>query len=515
MRFVLVRDTAWNGAREATAIGVGLAMVPYMVHMMGADGYGVWLILQLFSVNGLASIAEFGVYGSLVRYLAVYHAQGEERLFSRLYISGVALFVTLGAAVSVVALAFIQLGGAAFFSYLTASGRWQLEQGLTVYALGYLIQFPLLGVRAYYVSVRDFSLLNRLEIMRIVMTAGAIALVLQWTQRVAWLAVVETSVAGLCGLAMFLMPYVLGRAEYTIDVRSIRLRELSQLKKLSVYLFAAKLLGVILIQAPSVLAARLFPPEMVAHLGIVRRVPAALKQLQALANSAVLPLAVQLRAGRREGELRALVVSGTRYSMLLTTPLVVFMAAESHTLLRVWMGSKWEWLWPYLAVLAVIQLVVNSGAFGQATFAEARQFRELLPFMAGQIGVLVAVSLLLADSLGLWAIIAGIAASSALGIGKAWHLVMRENAIEPREFLGRVVARAIVGVGVLAWLATSAAGQLPVSSDVGGLATRLVAVYAVCGVAWYAGLLSREERQSLQGAMKAILLVFSPPRSER
>lgn len=88
-----MRGTVSGGLRFVLTAPVPFVMTPLVLHKIGVAGYGTWAVL--LAINGLTSLADLGLVGTLSKFVAEYHAKQDFAALTRLLSSGLALFLML------------------------------------------------------------------------------------------------------------------------------------------------------------------------------------------------------------------------------------------------------------------------------------------------------------------------------------------------------------------------------------------------------------------------------------
>src|SRR6266542_2903315 len=89
----VVRNTLANGLGAASGVAISLVLTPFMIHQLGLQAYGVWaLALSLTFFGGYAALADLGVEGATVRYVAEARALGDAEAVNRIVSSALAFF---------------------------------------------------------------------------------------------------------------------------------------------------------------------------------------------------------------------------------------------------------------------------------------------------------------------------------------------------------------------------------------------------------------------------------------
>src|ERR1700733_7871088 len=95
----IMRSVVFGGLRYIFVAPVPFIMTPLILHKIGVAGYGTWAVF--LAINGLTSLADLGLVGTLSKFVAEYHARQDFVSLARLLNSGLGLFLLLDTAISV------------------------------------------------------------------------------------------------------------------------------------------------------------------------------------------------------------------------------------------------------------------------------------------------------------------------------------------------------------------------------------------------------------------------------
>lgn len=84
--------SSWGGL--SVNIAVGFFLSPFILHHLGDDAYGLWLLI--FSLTGYYGIFDFGIRSSLIRYVSKFQATGDRDELARLINTSLFTYSCLG-----------------------------------------------------------------------------------------------------------------------------------------------------------------------------------------------------------------------------------------------------------------------------------------------------------------------------------------------------------------------------------------------------------------------------------
>lgn len=93
----IMRSVVSGGLRYVLVAPIPFIMTPLILHRIGVAGYGTWAVF--LAINGLTSLADLGLMGTLSKFVAEYYAHQDISALSRLLNSGLTLFLLLDLAI--------------------------------------------------------------------------------------------------------------------------------------------------------------------------------------------------------------------------------------------------------------------------------------------------------------------------------------------------------------------------------------------------------------------------------
>src|SRR6267378_4282118 len=89
----IIRSVLFGGLRYVFIAPIPFIMTPLILHKIGVAGYGTWAVF--LAINGLTSLADLGLVGTLSKFVAEYYARQDFHGLTRLLNSGLTLFLLL------------------------------------------------------------------------------------------------------------------------------------------------------------------------------------------------------------------------------------------------------------------------------------------------------------------------------------------------------------------------------------------------------------------------------------
>jgi len=446
---VFVKNTSLSAAQQAIAVIVNILLLPYMIWHMGTDNYGYWLILKLFSIGGLLSLAEFGLYGSVVRYLTRYKTENNTGEFNKLYVSSLGLFFLIGL---ICASAVFLFAYYALFTVFAIQKELHNDMytGLVLYGLLLLVQFPAFALKAYYISTNDFYNLKLWESLNPVLFAVSIYILMHFTAGIKMIVATEVLVTTLLFVLFLLVPYRSGKS-YSLNINCISFESIRNIASLTYYIFLTKVIGLFYTSAPQIIISLTMLPKYMTYYHIVTRLPRIMKMIQTVGHSALLPLAVMLDTKKEHLRNKRLFIRSTRYLLMIIGPILMFGLFYSDEIIYVWVGSEFTWLGKYHFHFLLLQFLTAFISIGTAMYIKSEQYRKFLPYNLAAGLLYLAIIALNIDRLEIWSIVIGLYITQTIIIIANYIVIQNTHRFTLKEYFNEAVKSPILFGIVFCW----------------------------------------------------------------
>src|ERR1700758_2940151 len=118
----IIRNVIFGGLRYVLVAPIPFLITPLILHKIGVAGYGTWAVF--LAINGLTSLADMGLVGTLNKFVAEYYARQDFFALGKLLNSGLVLFLFLaGIIITVLWIAAPELARHLFHGSTLASGE--------------------------------------------------------------------------------------------------------------------------------------------------------------------------------------------------------------------------------------------------------------------------------------------------------------------------------------------------------------------------------------------------------
>lgn len=387
-----VANLSWIGFSAL----VSFFLSPFVVHKLGADGFGVWSLVA--GLLGYLGLLDIGIRQAVNKYVAHYHAlNSHDECTANVSVaftifvvaSSLAILVSLLLSVSLPWLFNIPddlLGDA---QLIVALGGITVAMSLIVGVYGGMIS-----------GIQRFDVQAILEIFTAVLRAGGTVAVLSYGYGLVGLSLVHVSASVINLLnyrfaAKKLYPQVRPRVVSLFNERT------QQLLSFSASTFAIVILSMVIFNSDNIVIAVFLPVEAIAYYAIAANLVSQAGTLTT-AFSYLLTPRVSALSSRQSPEIPEQIIVIGKYAMLLILPVVLSFLLRGETFLQLWMGPEIAAQSSVILIVLSFLLWLNSGrSIVISSLTGLGQHQKLIPAFVAEAVANIVISVVLAQSLGI------------------------------------------------------------------------------------------------------------------
>ncbi len=467
-------NTASSGVANAWAMAVALVSIPVLLAGLGADAFGTWVLLQTFSAtNGWFSLADVGVVVATVREVARRASQADSQGVRRSVFASLRLCVALGI---IGGLALAVIGPLVLPDLFRTPPDLvgELRMATLPFAVQVVLDLAINSMEASLEGVHRVDLSRAVDMARRGLAVGAAAGAALITGDL--VAVAAASMVGTAAAAG-IVALVLRRQLPRFLVKPRR-ADYSGLLGYGRSVALLRPLGVMGRTMDRLIVGALIGPAQVVLVEIATQLQAAADAVLSASSYAVVPASSWLNERGDRSTLAELAERGTRYSLLVTVPVVVAIACLAGPGIELWLGPEYAPAAGLTAVAVLNVAFVAPLAVGSQMLLGAGGAPSILRAAAISVATNFVVSLILVEAVGVVGVFQATLVGTAVLTPLLGRAFCRFVGLRPRAFirsavlpvLPPVLAQAAVMVAILA---------MPL-----GAAPTLV-LGAVCGLALY------------------------------
>jgi O-antigen/teichoic acid export membrane protein len=347
----LIANTVFNFLGQAYTLVLGLAVVPYVVHHLGAELYGLTALAA--ALGGFAGLLNLGMGRALSKYVSELYWQGNLERIRELFRTSLGVSLLAGSLACLILIGFRDSLSAALFHGEPSTERYVVF-ALFVTAFGVLVSMVTESLSALPIALQRFDIFNRVNILlATVRNVGAVAvLVIGWHVRAVLLAYLFASLVGLSAYVYYsrkLLPCLSLRPAFVWA-------DFKRLVTFSFWVLVAGASALVVHRLDRVLVAYFLPIAAVAFYVV----PYSLAEKTGIGigniTSVIFPSASELSARQDAARLKELYVRATKMGALAGLPVTIVLLAVPRQILRLWVG-------PEFAAQGALTLQLLAGGF--------------------------------------------------------------------------------------------------------------------------------------------------------
>jgi O-antigen/teichoic acid export membrane protein len=352
------RSVILNWAALAISIGVAFFLSPFVVHRLGNLAYGIWTLIN--SMIAYMGLLDLGLRGAVTRFVSRYHAQGEHLQSSRAVSAALWIRLGIGLLIVLTSLVLPQIAISVFRipPEMQTATRWAI--GVTGASFAITLTMGVFG--GVLVALQRFDLVSGVTMIQTVLRASGVLWLLKSGHGIVGLAVWELVVVVIANTALTALAFRTYR-QLTILFRWPDSATLRQLWGYSFYALLFNVCAQIVYCTDNLVVGVVLSAGAVTFFTIAGGLLDYARQAVGALGTILFPLASSLDAQGQQGELRHLLIQGTRATLLIALPIQVALFFRGHTFISLWVGPEYAQLSG-----RVLQILLVSHVFAVANY---------------------------------------------------------------------------------------------------------------------------------------------------
>lgn len=331
----IATNTIWMYMGFVVNAIIYLLTIPFFIYKLGVDSYGVFSIVSV--VIGYVSLVDFGIGTFLIKFIAEYRVKKEYDKINKMISTSFILYLVLG---------FIGCGIILIFSDFFVNSLFHIPINLIEITK---IVFIITSISFFYslvfgvfsniiTGLQRFDISNIIQI--IVRTLGAIAAIL-----VLWIGygliefVIVTALFGVIGItinviiAKKLMPEIRLFPRY-FDIGLIKI-----MIGFSFSIFITNMLGIVIFNIDKLLIGIFLPIGQITIYTIGATLALFVLQISLTFTPTIVPAVSELNTKNDKNAIKELILRGTKFALLISTPLTVIIFTLASPIVKFWVGA--------------------------------------------------------------------------------------------------------------------------------------------------------------------------------
>ncbi len=337
--------SSWGGL--AVNIGVGFFLSPFILHHLGDDAFGLWVLI--FSLTGYYGIFDFGIRSSLVRYVSKFQATGDKDELARLVNTSLFTYTLVGLALMVPT----ALGGMYVDRLFHVPHGFLRDARILFWMVGYSLAlgFPLGISGGILEGLQRFTLLNWTNIVATLVRAVLIVYVLRHGFGLLMVALITVSLPLVASAVRVVIAHSLLRIPY--GWKYVSRGSLRQVANYGSVTFMIIVAGRLRFKTDAVIIGSMLSAGAITYFSIGSRLVDYAGEVVSSLAQIFTPMSSHFHATGNYTQLRRIFVSGNRACALVMFPLTVILIIMGKSIIEAWVGPRYVSSYVVLLILLI------------------------------------------------------------------------------------------------------------------------------------------------------------------
>jgi O-antigen/teichoic acid export membrane protein len=332
----VTRNVIYTAARSILLAPLPFFLIPYFLKKLGSAGYGTWAVF--LAVNGMTSLADFGLVTSISKHVAQYYALKDFRSLGQLISTGLALYLGIAFAVAGVLWASSGVLIAALFrnSVVPRTELVALWKFLILLVFANILTLLLSSI---VIGLQRMDLSTGMNSLNLLLSAGLSVALLH--QNFALRGILYSYTAAGWVVAL-LYAYVVWSLlpNVRVAVASCRWRMAKEITSFSLQTYVTQVAVAIHNQIEKFYLARFVGVISVGWYEISSDLALKLRGIPSLVLTPVMPAASELDARGLQQKLMDLYLRAHKYMAFVGIPIMVYVLLVSKRFVALWLGPS-------------------------------------------------------------------------------------------------------------------------------------------------------------------------------
>ncbi|MBW2045271.1 MAG: oligosaccharide flippase family protein [Deltaproteobacteria bacterium] len=427
-------------------MGVGFFMLPFLVHRLGNNLYGMWVLV--LSMTGYMVIFDLGIRGSVVKYVAEFDAKNDFKTLNSVVNTSWVIHIIAG--LSIVAVSFIL---SFFLNHIFKIDNTLINDFTTCFrimglCIGFTLCFSVLG--GILEGYKRTDIVSAIEGFCFIIQSALIVLSVLRGHGIIVLAVIIFGVNILKQITRLVFVRKIC-TQLKLDIFLFSKEQLKLIFSYSTLLFVYQSLRNIISSLPNMILGIFLGPAAVTFYSIAGRLMNYCITFLFTATTVLVPFISSFDALNDKARLSKSFIVGSKYSYMLTLFFGSVLLIMGRPFLGLWMGSEFaQKSYPVLFIMVFSFMFVPSALIIEAVLKGLGRFKEICLLIIAEMAIGIILGVILLKKFG----IAGLATGFALPILLNYGIILpifvgRILRITFNEYIKNIFATLIIPAMVL------------------------------------------------------------------
>ncbi len=399
----VARNVLSNWTATAASMAVGFFLSPYIVHRLGNEAYGVW-VLAISSINYLA-LLDLGMRSSVLRFVSKGRTQGDHAGASAAF--SCALWVRLQISVAVLVLASVLAYSFPVLFKVTPALAADARTAVMIIGLNLAVGMSMSVFGGVVSGLNRYDLQTVTTLVQIVIRVTGVVWVLRHGHGIVAIALCEFA-ATLVGNSLLIFFARRLYPELRVVLQRPDRAVLRSLWSYSFYAFLTTVAVQLVYQTDNLVVGTFVSASAVTFYAIGNSLCRYTDQFTGAMTMSFVPAASTFEAAGNTDQLQALYRVGTRSMMALYLPILTTLIVRGRCFIGLWMGPQYSRISGTVLIILATALIfsqANNTAFAIAFGTE--RHKPIARWAIGEGLVNLALSITLVHWMGIYGVAVG------------------------------------------------------------------------------------------------------------
>ena len=345
----IIRNIVFNVIGRFWGILVALVLTPYIISHIGIDRFGIWAIIGV--LTGYFGLLDFGIGTSFVKYISEYYAKKDYEKINQVVNTGFIFYSIF--AVSIIILGFFVINPLLNFFNIPSS---LYNEALFVFLLGivlFSISNALSVFGAIQTGLQRMDISNKVAIAISIPSIAGTIFFLESGYGLPGLMVNNAIILAISAIINIVIAFkILPELRFN-PFLFISKEMFKRLFSFGYKLMISRFAQLISFQTDKLLITYFLGIGLVVFYQLGSSVLQKVRQLPLFLISALIPATSEIGAKREKDSLNELYLRGSKYLILVSTPLLFFLITNASLIMLTWMGKGYGMAAVVIQVLAI------------------------------------------------------------------------------------------------------------------------------------------------------------------
>ena len=368
-----LKNVGTNWVVTLATVAVAYVLTPFLIHVLGNDGYGVWMLIM--SITGYLSLLILGVPMASVRYFAEHVAEGDRQKLNETIGSCTGLYAFMGVGAL--------LTGAGLFVFFCRSyaipPTWEIDARLAFGLVVLYVSIGFVGIlpEGIMMAHHDFVVRNIVVLSVLLLRVGLSLVLLASFPSLALLACIQVG----CLMVDFWTSWFLIKRRYKgvrISLGNFSWAVVRQIFSFSLFVLMLNLGGLLSFQTDSLVIGAFLDVDHIPFYTVANSFLVYLIGFIVAIAAVLMPMATKLKTEGQTKELREIFLKWSKISFSLTLLPGLFLLVLGPRFIAWWISPSFE-----RPAGVVLQILMLSGLI----FLPVRGVAQPILMGLGRVGV--------------------------------------------------------------------------------------------------------------------------------